>query len=53
MVVFLPVIFQIQKTLKSMQLGLDMARQTGADLLLETDPDCDRVGIAARNTAGE
>lgn len=38
---------------EAMQLGLDMARQTGADLLLATDPDCDRVGIAARNAAGE
>lgn len=38
---------------EAMQLGLDMARQTGADLLLATDPDCDRVGIAARNAAGK
>ena len=31
------------------ELALDMARQTHPDLLLATDPDCDRVGIAVKN----
>lgn len=34
---------------EAMQLGLDYCRKTGADLLLATDPDADRCGIAVRN----
>ncbi|MDP4120029.1 MAG: phospho-sugar mutase [Bacillota bacterium] len=37
----------------TMNLGLELARQTGADLLLATDPDADRVGIAAKDKNGE
>lgn len=29
--------------------GLALCRKTGADILLATDPDCDRVGVAARD----
>ena len=32
--------------LEAMQKGLDLVEKLGADLLLATDPDCDRVGIA-------
>ncbi|WP_071431073.1 phospho-sugar mutase [Angelakisella massiliensis] len=32
--------------LQAMQLGLDLVEKLGADLLLATDPDCDRVGTA-------
>ena len=32
--------------LEAMQKGLDLAEELGADLLLATDPDCDRVGAA-------
>ena len=38
---------------EAMALGLEYAKKSGADLLLATDPDCDRVGIAVRNAAGE
>ncbi len=38
---------------QAMELGIATARQTGADLLLATDPDCDRVGIALREEDGE
>lgn len=38
---------------EAMQLGLENARKSGADLLLATDPDCDRVGIAVKNACGE
>ena len=31
----------------------DYAKKNNADLLLATDPDCDRVGIAVKNTQGE
>ena len=32
---------------------MEYARKCNADLLLATDPDCDRVGIAVKNRAGE
>lgn len=38
---------------EAMALGIEYARKSQADLLLATDPDCDRVGIAVRNKAGE
>lgn len=37
---------------EAMALGIEYAGKCGADLLLATDPDCDRVGIAARNSRG-
>ena len=38
---------------EAMELGLKYAREKKADLLLATDPDCDRVGIAVKNDRGE
>ena len=38
---------------EAMALGMEYARKCSADLLLATDPDCDRVGIAVKNRAGE
>ncbi len=38
---------------EAMELGLAWCRRTGADLLLATDPDCDRCGIAVKDEAGE
>ncbi len=38
---------------EAMSLGMEYARKCNADLLLATDPDCDRVGIAVKNKAGE
>ncbi|MFD2785159.1 phospho-sugar mutase [Hymenobacter rubripertinctus] len=37
----------------AMQMALDEAQQLDADLVLATDPDSDRVGIALKNNAGE
>lgn len=34
-------------------IGLEVARQAGADLLLATDPDADRLGAMARDPNGE
>lgn len=34
---------------EAMELGLEYCRKTGADLLLATDPDADRCGIAVRD----
>ena len=38
---------------EAMTLGMEYAKRCNADLLLATDPDCDRVGIAVQNRAGE
>ncbi len=38
---------------EAMALGVEYAKKNNADLLLATDPDCDRVGIAVKNAAGE
>lgn len=38
---------------EAMALGMEYAKKSNADLLLATDPDCDRVGIAVKNEAGE
>ncbi|MCD8348242.1 MAG: phospho-sugar mutase [Lachnospiraceae bacterium] len=36
---------------EAMALGMEYAAKCNADLLLATDPDCDRVGIAVKKTA--
>lgn len=38
---------------EAMELGLKYAADIGADLLLATDPDCDRCGIAVRTMSGD
>lgn len=38
---------------EAMALGMEYAKKCNADLLLATDPDCDRVGIAVKNPQGE
>ena len=38
---------------EAMALGIDYAKKYQADLLLATDPDCDRVGIAVRSREGD
>ena len=38
---------------EAMALGIEYAKKCGADLLLATDPDCDRVGIAVPDRDGE
>ena len=37
---------------EALRLGIQLAEQTKADLVLATDPDCDRMGVAVRNGAG-
>ncbi|MCI5956600.1 MAG: phospho-sugar mutase [Clostridiales bacterium] len=37
---------------ETLELGLKLANETHADLLLATDPDCDRVGVAVRKPDG-
>ena len=37
---------------EALEVGLHWAEQTGSDLLLATDPDCDRVGAAVKTALG-
>ncbi len=36
----------------ALQLGVELAEKTKADLVVATDPDCDRVGVAVRASDG-
>ncbi len=38
---------------KTMALAMELGREQNADLVLATDPDSDRIGVALRNGAGE
>ncbi|MCC0702677.1 phospho-sugar mutase [Clostridioides sp. ES-S-0049-02] len=38
---------------KALNRGILLAKEKGADLVIATDPDCDRVGVAVRTTTGE
>ena len=38
---------------EAMALGIEYAKKSNAQLLLATDPDCDRVGIAVQDQNGE
>ena len=37
---------------EALNVGLAWAERTSSDLLLATDPDCDRVGVAVKNADG-
>lgn len=37
---------------EALSIGLAWAEKTGSDMLLATDPDCDRVGVAVKNGDG-
>src|ERR1700675_4933055 len=37
----------------ALQMGIDLAKKKNADLVIATDPDCDRVGVAIRTKSGE
>ncbi|MBS1474235.1 MAG: phospho-sugar mutase, partial [Massilimaliae sp.] len=45
--------FQNPEIAEALDLGLKLCKREKADLLLATDPDCDRVGIAVPNHDGE
>lgn len=38
---------------KALDRGINLATEVGADLVIATDPDCDRVGVAVRTLSGE
>ena len=37
----------------ALQMGMDLAEKEGADIVIGTDPDADRMGVVVRNQAGE
>jgi phosphoglucomutase len=38
---------------KALARGIELARKEGADLVIATDPDCDRVGLAVKSKDGK
>ena len=38
---------------EALSMAIDLAYKTGADMVVGTDPDADRIGIAVRNLKGE
>jgi len=38
---------------EALKMALELAEKVNADIVIGTDPDCDRLGIAVRNSAGE
>lgn len=38
---------------EALKMAIELANRENADLVIATDPDCDRMGVAARNAAGE
>ena len=37
---------------EALKIAIEIAQQTNADIVIGTDPDCDRLGIAVRNSQG-
>lgn len=50
---FPTVVYPNPEEKEAMSMALAKAEAIDADLVMATDPDADRVGIAAKNTAGE
>jgi len=38
---------------EALKLGIELAKKKNADLLIATDPDCDRMGVAVKSANGE
>jgi len=38
---------------EALNLGISLAQKQNADLVIATDPDCDRMGVAVRTLSGE
>ncbi|WP_075340880.1 phospho-sugar mutase [Tenacibaculum agarivorans] len=38
---------------EALQMAIDIANKTNADIVIGTDPDCDRLGIAVRDSEGK
>ena len=38
---------------EALEMAIDLANKVNADIVIGTDPDCDRLGIAVRDNSGE
>jgi phosphoglucomutase len=38
---------------EALKMAIELANKNGADLVIATDPDCDRMGVAVRTPSGE
>ncbi len=38
---------------EALKMAIELANKSGADLVIATDPDCDRMGVAVRTPSGE
>ena len=38
---------------EALQMGIELAKEQNSDLIVATDPDCDRMGVAVRPAFGE
>ena len=38
---------------KALTRGIELAKTSGSDLVIATDPDCDRVGVAVKTVSGD
>ena len=38
---------------EALKLGMELAKKQDADLVIATDPDCDRMGVAVKSASGE
>ena len=50
---FPTVVYPNPEEKEAMTMALNKAKEVNADLVMATDPDADRVGIAAKNNKGE
>ena len=50
---FPTVVYPNPEEAEAMTLALEKAKEVNADVVMATDPDADRVGIAVKNTEGE
>ena len=50
---FPTVIYPNPEEHEALTMSIDKAREVGADLVMATDPDADRVGIAVRDLSGD
>lgn len=50
---FPTVVYPNPEEAEALSLALKKAKEVGAELVMATDPDADRVGIAAKNSDGE
>jgi phosphoglucomutase len=38
---------------EALRMGIELAQKTSSDLVVATDPDCDRLGVAVRSATGD